>query len=462
MPAVEGRHNIFKQPYPHGIGCERCHGPGELHVERWATETPTGEPDLTIVNPRRLKPGTRSQICYQCHLADSKATERITRYGRSMENYRPGAPIGDVVVAFRYKEHTAWDFGISAQGDRMILSKCFEASGRKLECLTCHNPHVTVYLDSRAPDYFRKKCLSCHAVADCAEPMEQRGQTADTPDNCVACHMRTAEPDDQRFTEFTDHWIRRNIDVERDERENFELEPVDPEELALFPEGEQAFYHGRAYLLMAMKVPEDKFDWMWGRAEDGFKKSIDLGFENESSWFFLGKVQSLRGNLAGSVESYTKALEFEPKHHDARFALGEVYFRQRRLDDALALYEAMVEHDPRDPMALAEYGRALHLKQRYEEAQGAYERAAFYEPWNPTLRLNLGMSYAALGLFVAAADEGVIATRLNPDRPEIWSLYWNAMRETGHAQNATEGRLQEQHWTTQRAVTAKKRTDFMH
>ena len=39
--------------------------------------------------------------------------------------------------------------------------------------------------------------------------------------------MRKAEPDDQRFTEFTDHWIRRDINLkERDHRQNYQVEPL--------------------------------------------------------------------------------------------------------------------------------------------------------------------------------------------------------------------------------------------
>src|SRR5262249_3454658 len=44
----------------HAIGCERCHGPGALHV--------TGDLDHTIVNPARLPPPLRDAVCEQCHL----------------------------------------------------------------------------------------------------------------------------------------------------------------------------------------------------------------------------------------------------------------------------------------------------------------------------------------------------------------------------------------------------------
>ena len=52
----------FEQPVFEGsaIGCERCHGPGELHVR--------GAADNTIVNPADLAPLLRDAVCEQCHL----------------------------------------------------------------------------------------------------------------------------------------------------------------------------------------------------------------------------------------------------------------------------------------------------------------------------------------------------------------------------------------------------------
>ena len=52
---VAGTLNRYEPPIfqGHAIGCERCHGPGALHVERGGR---SAEPDLTIVNPARSGP----------------------------------------------------------------------------------------------------------------------------------------------------------------------------------------------------------------------------------------------------------------------------------------------------------------------------------------------------------------------------------------------------------------------
>ena len=86
---VPGTLNRYEAPIfqGHAIGCERCHGPGALHVNR---SEPSAETDLTIVNPANLAPALRDSVCQQCHLQGSF---RFTRAGRGPLDFRPGLPI---------------------------------------------------------------------------------------------------------------------------------------------------------------------------------------------------------------------------------------------------------------------------------------------------------------------------------------------------------------------------------
>src|SRR5207248_2480763 len=63
---VENTLNRYREPIFRGeaIGCERCHGPGELHVRRQQeSATEPGNLDDTIVNPSRLDPPLREAVC---------------------------------------------------------------------------------------------------------------------------------------------------------------------------------------------------------------------------------------------------------------------------------------------------------------------------------------------------------------------------------------------------------------
>src|SRR5262249_1823614 len=93
---VEGSVNRYREPIFQGmtIGCERCHGPGELHVAR--QQVVDGK-DLSIVNPAHLEPALRDSVCQQCHL---QGDVRLVRAGRELYDYRPGLPLHETLAIF--------------------------------------------------------------------------------------------------------------------------------------------------------------------------------------------------------------------------------------------------------------------------------------------------------------------------------------------------------------------------
>jgi Flp pilus assembly protein TadD len=168
VPLREGTTNRYGEGMPHGIGCERCHGPGAAHVALWS-DPPEEMPgrDTTIVNPARLDRKLRLQACLQCHLGDSGATERVWREGRDPREFHPGLDLDDFMDPLAFTSPTANLYGLTAQADRMIRSRCWSESGGAMECLTCHNPHESVYTIPDRAAHFRAACLTCHEQADC-------------------------------------------------------------------------------------------------------------------------------------------------------------------------------------------------------------------------------------------------------------------------------------------------------
>ena len=113
--------NRYEEPLFRGyaIGCERCHGPGELHVRR---QELVDERDPTIVNPRHLEPRLREAVCEQCHLLGD---HRVDRPGRETFDYRPGLATSDFFAIFGRANE-----GGKAVGhvEQMRASRCYRES----------------------------------------------------------------------------------------------------------------------------------------------------------------------------------------------------------------------------------------------------------------------------------------------------------------------------------------------
>ncbi len=138
------------------ISCERCHGPGALHVSHQRDDKPAGEEmDFTIVNPAHLSRDLAEAVCQQCHLqSDALALVR----GRKQTDFRPGLPLTDFV--HHYRLATAEPLmTVVGHVEQLHLSRCYQASA-ELSCLTCHDPHRP----ARHSDLSRSlaSCRSCH------------------------------------------------------------------------------------------------------------------------------------------------------------------------------------------------------------------------------------------------------------------------------------------------------------
>lgn len=194
------------------IGCERCHGPGALHVaERKAaaaarpnsapSEAANG-PDRTIVHPGRLSRSLAEAVCHQCHLSSDV---RVARRGRRRGEFRPGLPWQEFVVHYAPPAADTTDTGMTVTGhvEQMQLSRCYQQS-ETLTCLTCHNPHQVLTTPAEKTLHYRKTCLACHGDETCGVALDAR-QTRNGND-CAACHMPTSATDIPHVA-FTHHRI---------------------------------------------------------------------------------------------------------------------------------------------------------------------------------------------------------------------------------------------------------------
>ncbi|MDA9777948.1 multiheme c-type cytochrome [Rubripirellula sp.] len=168
------------------IGCERCHGPGELHAQKHqgltaAKLSTPSEHDWTIANPATLPRELSEAICQQCHL---QSAGKATRAGKDEWDFRPGQRLTDYRIDYQYR---LGDDSMKVVGhvEQLHQSKCYQET-QNLTCITCHDPHRTIE-PSQQMEHYRSICLHCHDNETCGEPLDRRLSLA--KNHCSECHM---------------------------------------------------------------------------------------------------------------------------------------------------------------------------------------------------------------------------------------------------------------------------------
>ena len=170
-----------------GIGCEKCHGPGENHILAIKADFL----DLAIIDPKMASGLRVVALCAQCH----------SPLGRQTSPEDPSA--------------------VRFPGTTLTWSRCFLESKDKLDCMTCHDPHRNA---ATSPAHYEAKCLSCHsgtARSGGSRPRSEPTSVSETtgpatcPVNptkgCVACHMPSVK-NVVPHSSFADHFIRVHRD----------------------------------------------------------------------------------------------------------------------------------------------------------------------------------------------------------------------------------------------------------
>ena len=437
---VEGSENKYNA-LPEGINCERCHGPGSIHVQQRLTGAKTDTSkyiDYSIVNPGKLAIDLQFDVCQRCHLQGNT----VLKDGKSFFDFKPGMRLSDYMTVFLPRYKNADDqFIMASHSDRLKQSKCFIKSYKpesdssslrpyknSLTCVTCHNPHVSVKVTGK--EVFNNACQNCHNSSNqvlCAEKQSIRNKKQD---NCVSCHMPNSGSTDIPHVSVHDHYIRKPVKKEELEKvKEFiglyainEKNPQDAVKAKAYIQQYEKFENNPVFLDSAKKyLPEKSINDVKQNFESlvhlyfikqdfakiinfvnqiGKEKLLNIhlikkSWDNSNAWtlYRVGEAYSNLGNIQDAYLFYEKVTILAPYHLEFKNKLGTSLMAQNKIREAMSIFSTILKENPKFVQALNNLGYANLITGNIRETETLYNQAIKLDPDYEPLLMNIAGLY---------------------------------------------------------------------
>ena len=434
---VLGSENKFDK-VPLGISCERCHGPGEVHVAEKmkgvVVDTSTSI-DYTIVNPSKLSTELQFDLCSRCHLQGNTVLET----GKSFFDFKPGMKLEEVMNVFLPSYSGDDSFIMASHVDRLKMSACFVNSDNQLSCTTCHNPHLSVTQTPK--EQFNQACVSCHLDTKHETPVGTE---------CVSCHMPKSGSSDIPHVSVTDHKIAIPTAVSPSQEEKLKefvglycVNNSSPSDLNLakaylqqFEKFEQESYYLDSALVYLQSLDEELCVKEWVQYyffKSEFKELIDwfeqknfeyrlsqladASYSNDHAWawYRVGEAYYRTKQYEKAVHSLKQASSLAPYDLDFQNKYAMALLKVNRLDEAKERFEFVLSENAHFEKVYANYGYLLTLLGDLDKAILVYKKGVALNPDNAQLWLNIAAYYLHNNNHSEAVDALTHVLRIEPN-----------------------------------------------
>ncbi len=461
-----GAPQVFPAVLPEGTGCQRCHGPGAEHVRLALRQANTPEQiRTTIVNPGRLSPKLREDVCYQCHMQPAVVLFGVRRFGRHDYSFRPGESLDDYLMQVDVIEEgkePSERFEINHHPYRLEQSRCYQESQGRLNCLTCHDPHRKVPQAERVAHY-QAACLSCHQSEECRlsspdskhlvvssdrENHQQEGgsplagseetKTADTqseidPDDCILCHMPQRRTQDVVQVIMTDHFIRRRPVGSAFVEPLEESEPIIKDVKFLDPKLAPTGALAEVYRTVAAVRAEISS----AAAVDQLQEMLDVVQPAEvEPYLDLARGQLRYRRFAAAERTLIPILKHVPSHPLGREWLGIALAGLDRIEEAVKVMLGGLEQDPSRAQLHLNLGRILLRRGQTKESIRHLRQAVKARPNLVAAWFHLGNGSTQLGDMDKAIEAYQRALKIDPSHDGAYLAIGQIFLEKGDQANA--------------------------
>ncbi|MFT7298704.1 MAG: Flp pilus assembly protein TadD [Sphingobacteriales bacterium] len=421
---------------PNGIDCERCHGPGSIHVnekQKGNLVDTSKYIDYTIVNPKKLSFTLQVDVCQRCHLQGNT----VLKPGKTFFDFKPGMKLNEVMTVFNPDYDDENTLIMASQAQRLQESKCFLESAKKnirlagwdnepqfgkvtvpFTCVNCHNPHISV--KETATIKYNATCKSCHSyeeknsLPDCGEKLSLRMAKAD---NCVSCHMQKTGSIDIPHVSITDHQIslpRKREKVPEKSNYNRLIAINEVNASALTMAKGYLFYYEKFdpkqslldsavfYIVKAKNQGENTLEeevrlaYLSRNAKQILILSQNLAPSDvKNPWiaYYIGESYFGDGDMQQAERWFKKSCKVQPHNEDFKLKLGAVYLQKKDLQNAEKLFSELVNSNPKFAAGQNNYGYCLLMKNKMNTARIYFQKALNLNPDYSFAMANIALSY---------------------------------------------------------------------
>ncbi len=441
---IIGSENKY-QSMPSGIDCERCHGPGSIHVKQRQNGSKIDTSkyiDYSIVNPAKLAIDEQFDVCQRCHLQGNA----ILKENKTFFDFKPGQKLSNYISVFLPKyTNSNTEFIMASHADRLKQSACFIKSYEKIQnknilkpykeamtCVTCHNPHVSVR-ETNA-NVFNDACLSCHNTKTENENTKLKLQNAhklfkkNTWSNCVSCHMPVSGSSDIPHVTVHDHYIRKPITVKEKNKIKtfiglFAINEKKPDSLTIakayinqydkfdtknnyldsalnYLSNSKEFEKNRYALIQLYFIRKD-FNAIitcvnkLGEARCLNELFIKKTYDNTDAWtcYRIAESYYYKNQLTKALIWFKRAIELAPYHLDFRNKYGTTLASTNQLSEAETQFNFILKENRKYVSAYSNLGYIKLLQGKESDALILYKKGESIDPDNELLLLNLSAYY---------------------------------------------------------------------